>query len=204
MKIKKNENGFGLIETLLVIVIIGLIGGVSYYIYSNKNSEEETAQTSLQQDTKAEKTDSKTFEFKELGVSIQVSGTTENLEYDITPATALAPEIYSLTTDEVKTLHDKCVKENGYDTYEAYVMTISKHEGKYADDLKAAQEANDRPSFPTLLKQFDDYYISADSPTDDRHGACLDTANDIKYRALVANTIKSLLDSFKEAKETSS
>lgn len=201
MKIKKNENGFGLVEALLVIVIIGLIGGVGYYVYNSKQNENDKSQLTVKQEDMDVKTSGETFEFKELGVSIDASGAIENLKYDVIPAVGQASEQYSLTTDEIDTLFTKCVQENGDKLNDQYFISIFKTEGDYADDLKAAQEANDRPSFPTLLKQFNGYYIAAGNPTDDRYGACMETANDAKYRAMIADAQKALTASFKDAKE---
>lgn len=38
-----NQNGFGAVEALLVIVIIGLIGGVGYYVVDANKSKPESA-----------------------------------------------------------------------------------------------------------------------------------------------------------------
>lgn len=203
MKIKKNENGFGLVEVLLVILIIGLIGGAGYYIYNSKQNENDKSQLTVKQEDMDVKTSTgETFEFKELGVSIDASGAIENLKYDVIPAVGQASEQYSLTTDEIDTLFTKCVKENGDKINDQYFSIIFKTEGNYADDLSAAQEANDRPSFPKLLKQFNGYYIAASNPTDDRYGACMGTTNDAKYRAMIADAQKSLASAFEDAKES--
>lgn len=42
MKIKKNQKGFGIIEILLVILILGSLAGIGYYVYSKNNTEQAT------------------------------------------------------------------------------------------------------------------------------------------------------------------
>lgn len=43
---KNNQKGFGLIETLLIIITLTLVSGVGYYIYSVNNSKEKSAKAS--------------------------------------------------------------------------------------------------------------------------------------------------------------
>ncbi len=45
MKLYKNQKGFGGIEALIIVVIIGLIGGVGYYVYNRQTSKNEEPQT---------------------------------------------------------------------------------------------------------------------------------------------------------------
>jgi Tfp pilus assembly protein PilV len=43
MKITKNQTGFGLLETLLLIVLVGLVGGIGYYVYSQSQKQDATS-----------------------------------------------------------------------------------------------------------------------------------------------------------------
>ena len=45
---KKNENGFGAIEALLILVIVGLVGGIGYYVYQSGAKSHTATNTSTQ------------------------------------------------------------------------------------------------------------------------------------------------------------
>ena len=53
-KLKRNESGFGTVETLLVIVIVAVLGFVGWYVYKQKNSKtpKETSSDTAQQAAK--------------------------------------------------------------------------------------------------------------------------------------------------------
>lgn len=38
-----NQNGFSLLELLLIIVLVGLVGGAGYYVYSQSQNNDETS-----------------------------------------------------------------------------------------------------------------------------------------------------------------
>ncbi|HEX5798371.1 MAG TPA: hypothetical protein VFX79_03365 [Candidatus Saccharimonadales bacterium] len=44
----KNQKGFGAIEALLILVIIGIIGGVGYYVYNANKNEPQISDSSIQ------------------------------------------------------------------------------------------------------------------------------------------------------------
>ncbi|HET7673050.1 MAG TPA: hypothetical protein VFK11_00865 [Candidatus Saccharimonadales bacterium] len=48
MKLFQNQKGFGAIEGLLILIIVGLIGGVGYYVYSANKEEVKISDTSIQ------------------------------------------------------------------------------------------------------------------------------------------------------------
>ncbi|MDB5170524.1 MAG: hypothetical protein JWO35_218 [Candidatus Saccharibacteria bacterium] len=57
---KKNQDGFSAVETVLILVIVGLIGFVGWYVYNSKNKSDATldqASKSSQTSTPTKKTD---------------------------------------------------------------------------------------------------------------------------------------------------
>jgi Tfp pilus assembly protein PilE len=87
----KNQKGFSVVEGLLVFVIIGIIGGVGYYVYQSqqetKKSQDNSNKSSLEID--AEKKEDTTpvakkyFEIKELGVKFEQPDSLKDLYYHI-------------------------------------------------------------------------------------------------------------------------
>ncbi|HEX5797316.1 MAG TPA: type II secretion system protein, partial [Candidatus Saccharimonadales bacterium] len=47
MKKLKSQKGFGAIEILLVLVILGMIGGIGYYVYKANQSEPKVSDFSI-------------------------------------------------------------------------------------------------------------------------------------------------------------
>ncbi len=52
---KLNQKGFGIVEVLLVILLIGLVGGIGYYVYNQAQKNDETSQPSGDTSGKIEK-----------------------------------------------------------------------------------------------------------------------------------------------------
>lgn len=46
MKLYKNQEGFGLVEGLLMVIALTLVGGVGYYVYDKQNAKDEEPYTS--------------------------------------------------------------------------------------------------------------------------------------------------------------
>ena len=82
-KIRSNETGFSIIEIVLVFIVIGLIGTVSYMVYKNRHRTSPTPVTATTQtanpQTKTTKAPSPTvkkatnYDFKELGISMDLA-----------------------------------------------------------------------------------------------------------------------------------
>lgn len=47
-KMKRNEKGFGIVELLVIIVVIGLIGAVGWLVYDRQKSKQNNAETTQQ------------------------------------------------------------------------------------------------------------------------------------------------------------
>lgn len=96
MKILKNQKGFGVIETLLVLVIIGMIGGTAYYVYNSNKQEPQVSNSSTQnQNQSTEKTEEskeknssqeqeeKYLTIKEWDARIKLTSNSEDLYYEL-------------------------------------------------------------------------------------------------------------------------
>lgn len=52
---KLNQKGFGIVEIMLVVVLVGLVGGIGYYVYSQAQKNDETSAPSSDSSVKIEK-----------------------------------------------------------------------------------------------------------------------------------------------------
>lgn len=93
MKAKSNQKGFGAVEGLLTLVILGLIGGVGYYVYSaNKpDNSQQTAAPSAKNSSDAPEIKN-TEDLDKASKSLDDS-TNEN---DVNEAKALETEVTNL------------------------------------------------------------------------------------------------------------
>lgn len=183
MKLYKNQKGFGLVEGLLTVIALALIVGVGYYVYSSQKSNKSTKdeQTS-QQSTEATKQD-QYFKFEELGVKIKLTPELDGLKYSLGGYSQNTPYYY-VTTKNLEEQIIKCAEDSGSlpDMNKSF-GSISKASGKFRTEL-----------YVTLLKQFDDFYITMSSP---QASACADPFSD--QAANVGKNITELQTAFQQA-----
>lgn len=68
----KNQKGFGAVETILVLVIVGLIGGVGWYVWdAKKESDKSLNQASQTEIVAANKSKLSEYKNEELGLSLK-------------------------------------------------------------------------------------------------------------------------------------
>ena len=162
-----NQQGFAVLELLLVAIIVLGLGGIGWYIVSANNKTkkqlDQTAQVnnSVPQTTKKATTQSSNFVFKELGVQITLPSSLKGLAYtarqinlqDGTTATGL-----DLTSDSYKDFLTSC---------KAPDMTVT---FGVIDKRASTYPANPSPQNDdgALLKQFNGFYIEgqADQQSD--------------------------------------
>jgi type II secretory pathway pseudopilin PulG len=148
---KKDQGGFGVIETLLVLVIVGILGVIGWYVVSSNHKTQKQLDTLSQSanspapSSKKADAPNKKFIFKELKVQITLPGDLKDLSYN--KDTLSSAEIYDLNTPEFKQLAAKCGE-----SAPAGFAIISSKEGKFT---AAGNEGSNG-----LLKQFDTRYIS--------------------------------------------
>lgn len=200
---KSDQRGLGGLEMLLIVVILAILGFVSWFIYHSshktKDALDKTAALSSQQaDTKTAKPQAptttvitKTFAFKEYNVKITLSDSLKDLSYtakqidngDGTKATDLFLNYPSLAT-----AIDGCNTAKGSD---GNFAALNKGSGQFPVDQPYAQVGS-------LLKQFDTFYISTSYP----NGApCADTSGQDAVVTQMQALQKAMVEAFKTASQ---
>lgn len=151
-----NQKGFSVVETVLLVVIAGLLAGVGWYVYdSNRETqdrldkiEQTSDQTPVAESAKA----GEKFVFKELGISITLPKELEGLSYKYE---ANIKSAY-LNTTAFAEAYEKCYGEKIDPNYDSF-GAIGRGEGQY-------QPPVDGPGGGTLIKQLDKFYIDGSLP----------------------------------------
>lgn len=84
-----NQNGFAIIEALLIIIILSMLGGTGYYVWHSKQAADKTLNTasktaqSTPSATKATVPKQSFLTIKEWGVKIPLSSSLANLKYAV-------------------------------------------------------------------------------------------------------------------------
>lgn len=156
----KNQKGFGAIEALLILVIVGIIGGVGYYVYNANKQELKISDSSIKHAENKQINEEKDnqgeyIELKDLGIKIKSNNVLKELTFEADPE---VPETYYVHHPEVDRLIYNCMPdENVRSADAASFEAISRGEGQHPGNNKG-------PAYGELLKQFDDFYISAGYP----------------------------------------
>lgn len=147
IKIGKDQNGFGMIESLLAVIAVILLIGVGFYIaHSSKDNETVGDTTKISQEKKtAAQPIVEEFTFKELGLKITLPDDLKGLTYS--KNTFAADEAYNVTTPQFTQLAAKC----GESAPEGFTSIYVKS-GQYPGP--GNEGANG------LLKQLDDRYVA--------------------------------------------
>lgn len=193
---KRNQNGFGLVEALLIIIVVGIVGFGGYYVWHtqhNKNSSTSAVKTS-NSTTASNMPGSKEFVFKELGVQMTLPNDLKDLNYKAIEGTSVTGKkttfIYLSSTSFAKTISD-CYS-NASTVSTASFGALGKADGQYP--ANAAPDNVDGG----LLKQFPSFYIDGSYPngvmTCDKTGIS-ETAAITSAKSLYA----SFVDAFKTA-----
>lgn len=84
---KTSQKGFATLEGLLILIIVGLIGFVGWYVYQSKNAADKSYSNAATASSAKVATTSKStyLEIKEWGVRIKLNKNTESLYYYIDP-----------------------------------------------------------------------------------------------------------------------
>lgn len=107
--IRLNNEGFGVIEALLLLIIVGIIGGTGFYVYNaNKSTSNGNENTIVKQDSKPEepKTTKDPNEdylvIKEWGVKIPLTNLLKSARYEMHNKDGYAQLLVDIDGDSAK------------------------------------------------------------------------------------------------------
>lgn len=188
---KLNQKGFGVIESLLILIALTMIGGVGFYVVNANKDKEETkpvSQSNQQAETKpAEQKKSQYLEIKEFGVKIKLDDNLKGIKYVVPQDGEIA-----LSSDELTPLVKACFpNEEQLGANQSVLMSVGKTNGTYAQ-----KQGTDE----TFLKQFDSFYLSTGLGSIACAGST-ETAADQKYNARADELHKSAIEAFKAAEK---
>ncbi len=154
-KLKNNQNGFGAMELVLVLVIIVILGGVGWYVLkarNNTNNSYNNASTS----TNVTKPVSNTISIKEWGVKLSV-GTVSDATYKLVGNNKAFLMTNSMSTDS------KCTNyyTSDWPSFAFIVRAKPTDLPVFGDDPgtnppKTAQEY--AAKYPSYVKKLNSYY----------------------------------------------
>jgi hypothetical protein len=147
-----NQKGFGVVESLLVVIAITLIVGVGFYVVNANKDEkkpDDTSQsTSSTQEKPAEQAKKDYLEIKEFGVKVPVGDELKGVTYVVPQKGEV-----DLVSEELVPLVNACFPgEEMQDDNKGVFMSVGKTNGQYTQ-----KQGTDE----TFLKQFDTFYLSA-------------------------------------------
>lgn len=152
----KTSKGFTLIEGLLILVIVGLIGGTGWYVWSSHNKTNSILSSADQVNNSVAIFNKKasgnvTLKIPELKIQFSVPSTLKDFTYKNAPPRNAVVE--AMSTSEFDALPDN--------------MCVSS-DPKFVYTLGLLREGNGiyKADYDTLLKQFDNFYIAYENSLD--------------------------------------
>lgn len=176
------QNGFAVVETILIFIIIGLLGFIGWYVYDTNhktNATLDSTNKTLNQESVAKKASSSKFLFKELGVQMDQPGSLKGLNYTVDSS-----YLY-LSDDNLMAALKKCSDYKEGDT--TSFTAISKVNGQYPSNPDYLTDGN-------LLKQFPDFYVGFGLPNGN---GCSDQTAAENLRSVSINERSSFIEAFK-------
>lgn len=188
----RSQTGFAPVQALLFIVIIGIIGGTGYYVYTaNKNTNDalkannSSTPTFKKSEKKAEKQDQQYIAIKELGIKIPVKST--DTTYDI----AVDPNYVGISTKGFQSAVGNCKPENTASSSFPAVIVVTKHTGTF--DSNPDKKFDQLGAYDSFGKQFSGFYLSYGTPDGGYCNGAQSTA---------ANTVNQLFNNLKPELES--
>src|SRR4051812_49120770 len=100
---KRDQKGFAVVESMLLIIIVLLVGFIGYYVYHAKNNTNATYNNAANSSNNRQVEETNpAYEFKELNVSFKPTEDLKQMTYSKFDTS------YILTTPEFKTLAEQC------------------------------------------------------------------------------------------------
>jgi uncharacterized protein (UPF0333 family) len=168
MKLKFNQNGFGAIEGLLVIIALTLIVGVGFYVMNgNKDTKTATTANSASRQTAADT--SKEYIIVP-GLNTKIVRNEKNLKLQFSEQIAGDTKYTLVNTDELVNAYKKCIESSDPSQFmtptaddlirdaDKFGPGLTREEGDYEASTAT------RMTSANVLKQLPDYYISMNAP----------------------------------------
>lgn len=185
---KRGQNGFGAIETLLVLILLSILGFTGYYVYHSRNNANSTYNNASKSASSTPATASTNkFVFKELGVQVDLPSDLKDLTYIVNNQNGV--QYLELTTPKFVEALSKC-NPGGGDNSGAVFVSIDKKSGNFPSNPSVFN--NDG----SLLKQFDNFYIEAQYP----NGlGCSDLSHSEDFTSVYTGQKEAVGEAFKDA-----
>lgn len=171
---KNNQKGFGVVEGLLIIVIVGLLGFVGWYVWHSKQSTDNTynAATSANS-TSTSPTNSATpkeqaLVVAEWGVKVPTTSVTNDLSYSLSNLNTMVNAKGSFRTKQLDSLWPNCttnsvimLRGQASDTY----PSIGSSQASFKEQYDSLQSSTDVDWTHTVKpKKIGDYYYIQAQP----------------------------------------
>lgn len=185
------QKGFGSLELLLVIIIVGLLGFIAWYVmHSNSKSQDNLNNANVVNSEQA--TTAATFTFKEFGVKIPLTSGLKGLSYEaktITDSNGQSATVLYVTTSSLKKSIETCNQGQTLTASDVSFDALNKGTGKYP----ASPTMDDG----TLLKQFDKFFVGYAVPNG--LPCTVDTTKNDGLHTTQTDLQKALVEAFKTA-----
>jgi Tfp pilus assembly protein PilE len=118
-KLRNDQSGFSALEVILILVIVAVLGGVGYYVYSQRNmkSNSETTNTSsgVAKDSANTNTSNGYLKITEMGVKLKLPSDQTDLYYFYgLPSDGGEDKVASLSTRSLEKLSTECAAEKNW------------------------------------------------------------------------------------------
>jgi type II secretory pathway pseudopilin PulG len=194
----KNQKGFSLIEGLLLVIAVGLVVFVGYYVWHSQKQTDKTLNTAAKTSdaaSNAAKTSTtqstKYLTLKELGVKIPLSTKIQDAKYEMAPD----GETADISTTSFENAVAECKAADTASASFPTIVTLNKVDGTY--------DANNPPfdAYSTFAAQLSGFYLMSGGSD----GGYCNGTNQAKNQAVKDKFVEfsSLLkDAVKNAKQT--
>lgn len=175
----KNQKGYGILEMLLLVVIVGIIGGVGYYVYTANKKGVKVSDHSIQGKEAIAKQDVDFVEIKEWRVQFKKPAGMEDTSYEYMEPESWAPagSIVFITKYEQE-FEKASAYEKGFGIYRYKAGTVVDSPGEEGFKIEDTYRAKNGQ-----LELIDGYYYELHTPQDGSDDPALNAILDNQNQA---------------------
>jgi hypothetical protein len=154
MKLNKSQDGFSLVEGLLVVIALALVVFVGFYVYDSTSDEPASKASSAKhkESTSQKSTDEAEYlTIKDLGIKIPLSSALKDLDYDNSQA---QDDMVGISTKQFEQAVADCRSSDTASASFAAVGSITKISGQYDSN------APPQDFYSEFAKQFPGFYLT--------------------------------------------